>query len=116
MIERFGGAGIPKEKISLVKDTYTFNFPGTSADFVSEFRNYYGPTMNAFDAAAKNGRADELLARHGFGLNSCWRSTTERREPRESRSTCHVEVLHALESKSGARHELGHRAIEPASP
>ena len=24
------------------------------------FRNYYGPTMNAFEAAAKDGRADEL--------------------------------------------------------
>jgi len=60
VIERFGGAGIPKEKISLVKDTYTFNFPGTPSGFVSEFRNYYGPTMNAFDAATKSGREDEL--------------------------------------------------------
>ena len=27
---------------------------------VREFRNYYGPTMNAFDAAEKNGRAANL--------------------------------------------------------
>jgi hypothetical protein len=29
-------------------------------DFVGLFRKYYGPTMNAFEAAEKNGRADEL--------------------------------------------------------
>ena len=58
--ERFGKAGIPREKISLDRDTYTFDFPGTPEAFVAEFRQYYGPTMNAFDAAGKNGRSDEL--------------------------------------------------------
>jgi SAM-dependent methyltransferase len=60
VIERFGGAGIPKDRISFARDTYTFDFPGTPTALVSEFRNYYGPTMNAFDAAAKDGRADDL--------------------------------------------------------
>jgi SAM-dependent methyltransferase len=60
VIERFAGAGLPKERISFVKDTYTFNYPGTPSAFLSEFRKYYGPTMNAFDAAEKNGRAAEL--------------------------------------------------------
>ena len=60
VLERFGGAGVPKEKISFVRDTYTFNFPGAPSDFVAAFRKYYGPTMNAFEAAAKNGRADDL--------------------------------------------------------
>ena len=60
VIERFGGAGVPKEKISFVRDTYTFNFPGAPSDFVAAFRKYYGPTMNAFEAAEKNGRADDL--------------------------------------------------------
>ena len=27
---------------------------------MDEFRNYYGPTMNAFDAAEKNGQAKDL--------------------------------------------------------
>jgi hypothetical protein len=27
---------------------------------VDAFRRYYGPTMNAFEAAEKNGRADDL--------------------------------------------------------
>jgi len=60
VIERFAGGGIPAENISFVKDTFTFNFAGTPPEFVTRFRNYYGPTMNAFDAADKNGRADDL--------------------------------------------------------
>ena len=60
VIERFGAAGIAPVKISFVKDTFVFNFPGSPAEFVEAFRNYYGPTMNAFEAAAKNGRADDL--------------------------------------------------------
>ncbi len=58
--ERFGAAGIPADRISCVKDTYLFNYPGSPADFVNEFRHYYGPTMNAFAAAEQNGKADDL--------------------------------------------------------
>ena len=50
----------PKEKISFVRDTYTFNFPGAPSEFVDAFKKYYGPTMNAFEAAEKNGRAGDL--------------------------------------------------------
>jgi SAM-dependent methyltransferase len=60
VVERFTGAGVPKDKISCAKDTYVFNFAGTPAEFVDSFRKYYGPTMNAFDAAEKNGRAGGL--------------------------------------------------------
>jgi len=60
VIERFAGAGIPKDRISFLKDSYTFNYPGTPSEFVAEFRKYYGPTMNAFDAAEKNGKAADL--------------------------------------------------------
>ncbi len=58
--ERFVAAGVPAERISFVRDTFTFNFKGTPEAFVDEFRKYYGPTMNAFDAAEKNGRAADL--------------------------------------------------------
>ena len=30
------------------------------SEFVAAFRRYYGPTMNAFDAAEQNGRATDL--------------------------------------------------------
>ena len=60
VIERFTAAGVPKENISFDRDTFIFNFPGTPVGFVDEFRKYYGPTMNAFEAAEKNGKAGEL--------------------------------------------------------
>lgn len=60
VIERFGQAGIPPENISCEKDTYTFHAPFPPVEFVERFRNFYGPTMNAFDAAEKNGKASEL--------------------------------------------------------
>jgi SAM-dependent methyltransferase len=60
VVERFGSAGVPKDQISFARDTYTFNFPGSPSEFLDVFRRYYGPTMNAFEAADKNGRADEL--------------------------------------------------------
>jgi hypothetical protein len=62
VIERFGGAGISSEKVEFVHDTYTFNYPGSPADFVQLFRTYYGPTMNAFDAAGAIGKAQDLQA------------------------------------------------------
>ena len=61
IIERFGQAGVPQEKISMAKDTYHFISPDKSpAHFIDLFRRFYGPTMNAFEAAEKNGRAEEL--------------------------------------------------------
>lgn len=60
VLERFAAAGVPAEKVSFVRDTYTFIFPGAPSNLVTEFRQYYGPTMNAFEAAEKNGRAADL--------------------------------------------------------
>src|SRR5438093_3496833 len=42
VIERFAGAGVPAEKISFVRDTFTFNFPSAPSALVDEFRKYYG--------------------------------------------------------------------------
>jgi ubiquinone/menaquinone biosynthesis C-methylase UbiE len=60
VIERFSAAGVQKEKISFHRDTYTFKYPDAPSEFLSAFRKYYGPSMNAFEAAEKNGRADDL--------------------------------------------------------
>ncbi|KQY22536.1 class I SAM-dependent methyltransferase [Rhizobium sp. Root482] len=60
VIERFEAAGIPPDNITCEKDTYTFNYPGPATNFLGQFRNFYGPTMNAFEAAAKNGKGEEL--------------------------------------------------------
>src|SRR5213595_2193283 len=37
VIERFAGAGIPAERTSFVKDTFTFHFSGTPSEFVTRF-------------------------------------------------------------------------------
>ena len=61
IIERFGQAGVPKESISMVKSTFSFISPDKSpTDVVETFRRFYGPTINAFEAAQKSGTADDL--------------------------------------------------------
>lgn len=60
VIERFTAAGVPKENISFVMDLFTFDAPFPPTELVSRFKDYYGPTMNAFEAAEKNGKAEEL--------------------------------------------------------
>jgi ubiquinone/menaquinone biosynthesis C-methylase UbiE len=60
VVERFGEAGVPADQISMQKETFLFTGDGTAAEYIDEFRRFYGPTMNAFDAAEADGRADEL--------------------------------------------------------
>jgi ubiquinone/menaquinone biosynthesis C-methylase UbiE len=60
VIERFGAAGIEKEQISFQRETFTFNAPYSPGEFVMAFRKFYGPTMNAFEAAEQSGRAPDL--------------------------------------------------------
>ena len=60
VLERFGLAGVAPADIQCEKQTYIFNFAGTPPEFVDAFRKFYGPTMNAFDAAEKNGKSDTL--------------------------------------------------------
>ena len=62
VIERFGSAGVRPEQISFARDTYVFRSPAAPAELLGDFRTYYGPTMNAYAAAAANGRESELDA------------------------------------------------------
>ena len=58
--ERFGAAGVQPEDIKCERATYVFRDSRPPAEFLATFRNYYGPTMNAFEAAAKDGRQADL--------------------------------------------------------
>ena len=58
--ERFENAGVAKEDISFIKDIFTFKTSGTPSELFNTFKTWYGPTMNAFEAAEKNGKAIEL--------------------------------------------------------
>ena len=59
-LARFSAAGVAGEKVSFARETFTFDFGSPPPSLVTEFRKFYGPTMNAFEAAEKSGRADDL--------------------------------------------------------
>ena len=80
-IERFVAAGVAAQNISFARETFTFNYPGVPSAFVDEFRKYYGPTMNAFEAAEKNGRAADLQQELEDLFNS------QNRSPRKDATT-----------------------------
>lgn len=58
--DRFMQAGVARENISFLNDTFTFNAPYSPREYMNMFRKYYGPTMNAFEAAEKDGKASQL--------------------------------------------------------
>jgi len=60
VLERFAAAGVPVDRVSCARDTYTFNAPYSPTRFLEEFRRFYGPTMNAFAAAEQAGRSSDL--------------------------------------------------------
>ena len=60
VVERFGQAGIPKEHIACERDTFTLKAACSPAAYLGMFEHFYGPTMNAFEAAEKNGKSAEL--------------------------------------------------------
>ena len=60
IVERFGRAGVSRDRIEMTRDTFVFCAPEKPAEVIGLFREFYGPTMNAFEAAAKNERVEEL--------------------------------------------------------
>ena len=60
--ERFGAAGVAASEINCTRETYTFELDAPPRELLDRFRDYYGPTMGAYEAAWNNGRADELDA------------------------------------------------------
>jgi len=60
--ERFTAAGVPAERVDCEQDTYTFNDSRSPTELIAAFKSYYGPTMNAFDAATADGEEAELQA------------------------------------------------------
>jgi len=62
VLERFGEAGVPADHVGMVKDTFAFRSADTTTtELIESFRDFYGPTMNAFAAAEANGKDEELL-------------------------------------------------------
>lgn len=70
VIERFTSAGVSKENISFERDTFTFEAAFAPSDWLNNLKNYYGPTMNAFEAAEQNGKASDLYGKLEELVNS----------------------------------------------
>lgn len=60
--ERFAAANVPAGAIAFLRDTYMFEFEGPPSALLDRFQTFYGPTMNAFEAARANGREAALRA------------------------------------------------------
>src|SRR3954453_20650734 len=61
VVERFAAAGVAEDQIETATDRFVFRSPDLdTASYIDAFRRFYGPTMNAFDAAEANGKGDEL--------------------------------------------------------
>ena len=58
--QRFSAAGIPADNIRFERAEWVFRSDQPPSQLLHIFREYYGPTMNAYAAAEKDGRADEL--------------------------------------------------------
>ena len=69
VLDRFGAAGIPAEDITCERTMFLFESPNTPSQYLADFRDYYGPTMNAYTAAAANGREAELHGELGALVN-----------------------------------------------
>jgi ubiquinone/menaquinone biosynthesis C-methylase UbiE len=77
VIKRFVSAGIPKSNISFSRETFTFLADYSPSVFLSHFRHFYGPTMNAFESAEKNGKVDALQSELELLFNSQNKSEIE---------------------------------------
>lgn len=75
--KRFVQAGVPEKNISYARETFTFIANYSPTVFLRHFRQYYGPTMNAFEAAEKNGKADALQNELELLFRSQNKSTNE---------------------------------------
>jgi SAM-dependent methyltransferase len=63
--DRFVAAGLNPEDVEFERATYVFRHPGSPTEFLATFRDFYGPTMNAFEAAEMQGKQEQLGAELG---------------------------------------------------
>ena len=64
IVARFEKAGAARGNISMERDTFSFVSKNTAPEgMIETFRDWYGPTMNAYAAAKDKGLTDELHAK-----------------------------------------------------
>jgi len=60
--ERFEAAGIAPDAIQFERTTYVFSHDGPPSELFATFQRFYGPMMNAFEAAAAAGHEEQLAS------------------------------------------------------
>ncbi len=81
VLERFTAAGVPASHVAFEPDTFVFETDESPTTFLGDFRDFYGPTMNVFAAAAAEGRDEELFAE----LDALFRSQNQSPDPATTR-------------------------------
>lgn len=76
VIERFASAGVTPDQVSFSKETYHFRFDGTPSEFANLFLTFYGPTMNALEAATAAGKGVDFRSDLEALFFSCNQSET----------------------------------------
>lgn len=60
VVDRFTQAGVPESNVAFSRETFVFRYPGSPSEYLGLFRDFYGPTMNAYEAARQSGRDADL--------------------------------------------------------
>jgi SAM-dependent methyltransferase len=58
VLDRFGQAGVPPERVSFERRMWKFEHPDSPVEVLDTFLVSYGPTMNAYAAAEASGQRD----------------------------------------------------------
>lgn len=62
ILSRFAAAGVAPSAVAFSREPWSFRVAKSPAELLEDFAQFYGPTMNAFEAARQAGRADALRA------------------------------------------------------
>ena len=71
VVERFGGAGVPEDRVSFQRDTYTFAYPGPPSEFLGLFKRL----LRAYDERLRCGRGERSRGRAARGARDTLRRT-----------------------------------------
>ena len=83
VVERFAGAGVPEDQVSFQRDTYTFTSPAPPSEFLALFKDYYGPTMNAYRGGCGERSRGRAARRAGGAVQRAQPGRRQHVDPRD---------------------------------
>ncbi len=107
--KRFGAAGVPAEAVACERADWTFGLDAPPGQLLERFRRYCGPTMNAFDAAERDGRAEALDAELRALFEGQNRGSAETTEI----TATYLKITVVKPARAGADHPSGEDQVVP---